>query len=85
MTVINYFFNIIINVRIEMLTTLPMINATRHNMKKMRDHTRTNKDLALGIIINAPRVTESMSYSFKSVFSWMVFPNTPININAICF
>ncbi|MNY74990.1 hypothetical protein D3C86_2141540 [compost metagenome] len=49
----------------------------------MRNYTGGNKELAFGIVINAPWITESVRYDFKLLFCWMVPPHPAIDIDAI--
>ena len=81
MPMVNNSFNIFIYVRIEMLSSLSMINTPGHHMKQMRYHTRTDEKLTLGIVIYPPRVTEPMSNHFKSLFDRMVFPYATVHID----
>src|SRR5688572_13697014 len=85
MTMVCDGFDIVVYVRIIMLSTLPMVQPPGYDMPQVRNHTSADKHLSFRIIINTPWVAKAMRYHFEFVFNRMVPPNSAIDLHAFAF
>src|SRR5215217_3527461 len=69
-------FNVIVHIRIEMLTTLPVIYPARDHVPQMRDHTGGDQHLPFRVKVDTPRVTKTVSDHFKCFFGGMKTPDS---------
>jgi hypothetical protein len=75
--------NIAVDVRVEVLPTLPVIQPSRDHVPQMRNDACRDEELSFGVIVNTPRVAESMRNDLESFLGRMISPNTAIDINGI--
>ena len=66
-----------------MLPALAVIDATQHNVPQMRNDAGTDKKLSFGIIINAPRIAETVGYHFKFIFGGVIAPYAAVDVHAV--
>ena len=85
MAVVHYSFNIFIDIWIEVLAALPVIYATLDDVEHMGDNTGSNKQLSLGIIIDAPRVTKAVCNYLKPILYGMITPDSAVDIYSFSF
>ena len=78
-------FDVFIHIRIKMLPTLTVVDATRYHMPKVGNDTGSHQKLAFGIVIDPPRIAKTMGYHFKLVLDGVVSPNSSVDIYAIFF
>src|SRR5687767_627052 len=82
MAMVGYGFNIIIDIGIEMLSSLSVVNATWYYMPEVGYYTCTDQQLTFCIIINSPRIAKAMCNHFKAVLHRMISPDATIDIHA---
>src|SRR5690554_4625585 len=73
-------FDVFIDIRVEMLSPLPVVNSSWNDMPQVRYYTSGNKQLPLGIIINTPVIAEAMCDHFKTVLDRMVPPDPAVDV-----
>src|SRR5690349_8632540 len=83
MTVICDGPDVAVEIRIEMLTPLPVIDAPGNNMPKMRNDTRTHDELTFRVVIDTPGVAESVCNNFKPVLHRMIAPYASVDVDAL--
>ena len=73
--------DITIDVRIEMAATLPLIDATGDDVPEMWNHAGRDEQLALGVVIDSPGITETVRDHFKAVLGGMVAPDAAVDVD----
>ena len=84
-SVIRYCANITIDIRIVMLTSLPMINTSGDHMPEVWYYAGTHDKLTFRIIVNTPGVAEPMCDNFKPILGWVISPYTSIDVFPFTF
>ena len=75
--------NIAVNIRAEMTSSLAMVNTTGNNVPQMRNHAGCNKQLTVSVVINTPRIAESMGDHLKAIFCRVIPPYTAVDISGL--
>src|SRR5262245_34411164 len=83
MTMIGNRLNVAVDVWIEVLSALTLIDAAGDHVKQMWNDARRDEQLSFGIVIDAPRVTESMGDHLEHVFSRVIAPDTTVDLDAV--
>src|SRR5918999_771682 len=82
MTMIGDGLDVVVNVRIEVLSTLPVIDAAGDDMPKVRDHAGADQELPFRVVIDAPRVAEAVRNDLEHVLRGMVSPHAAVDVDA---
>ena len=85
MAVIHDGLDVAVDVRIEMLPALAMINAALDDMEYMRNHAGRDEKLALGVVIDAPGIAETMRHHLETILRRVVSPYAPVYVDALSF
>src|SRR5690606_28931228 len=76
-------FYIVVRVRIEVLTSLPVIDTAWDHMPQVGDHTNRDEQLSLFVVINPPGVAETVGHHFKTVLQRMVSPHAAVDVHPL--
>src|SRR5690606_32260624 len=79
MHVISNCLNIVIGIRIKMVSALPMISCSLNNMEQVRNDAYRNERLTDIVEINAPWVTAAVCKHLKNVPRRVITPNAGID------
>src|SRR6185295_12333778 len=69
--------------RVEVLSSLSLVNAAGDHVKEMRNHARGDEQLPFRVVINAPGVAETMGDDFEHILGRVIAPDAPIDLNAL--
>src|SRR5665213_1763072 len=75
--------DVIVNVRVVMLSALALVVRALDHVPEMRDHTGFDDALALVIEIHAPRIAGSLGKPLEDMADRMVSPHAAVDVNAI--
>ena len=84
-TVIGDGLDVAVDVRVEMLAALAMVDAAGDDVKEMRDHAGADEELALGVVVDAPRVAEAVGDDLEHVLGRMVAEDPAVDVDAVPF
>ena len=85
MTVFRDRTDITVGVRIKMTASLAVIQAAGDDMPQVRDHACCNEKLPLGVVVDTPRIAKTVRNNFKHFLSWVIAPDTTINLLTLPF
>ena len=71
--------DVAVNIRIKVTTALPMVNAARNDMPQMRDHACADEELSLRVVVDAPRVAETVSDHLEAILNRVITPNATVD------
>ena len=80
MAVIGDRTNVAVDIRIEVPAALAMVDAARNHVPEMGNHAGADKELAFSVVIDSPRITESMRHDLETLFRRVIAPNTTVDI-----
>ena len=71
--------DVAVNIRIKVATALSMVNAARNDMPQMRDHACADEELSLRVVVDAPRVAETVSDHLEAILNRVITPNATVD------
>ena len=83
MTMIGDRLNVAVDVRIEVLATLSLINAARDDVPQVGDDARADQQLALGVVVDAPRVAEAVRDDLEPILRRVIAPDAAVDLDAV--
>ena len=75
MKMVGHGFDVVEDIRIEVLAALPFKTTALNHVPKMRNHARFDDTLAMLIKINPPRVARAFGKKLEDVPGWMIAPD----------
>src|SRR4029079_14063111 len=85
MPVIGNGFDVVVGVRIEMWTGLPLIARPLDNVEKMWNHTRLDKTLPIRIEIDSPRIARAVREDLELSSLRMIPPDAGVDLCPLLF
>ena len=70
-----------VDVRAQVTAALAVIDATGNDMPEVRNHACRDKELALGVVIDAPGVAEPVRHDLEAVLHRVVAPHAAIDLH----
>src|SRR5436190_18304571 len=80
---VGYCLDVVIDVRIEMRTSLMSESSTLNHMEQMRDDAGFDDALAILVEINAPGIARAFGKNFEFVFDGVVAPYARVDPRAL--
>ena len=74
--------DVAVNVRVEMPAALPVIHTTRDDVPQVRDHAGADEELALRVVVNAPRVAEAVRDHLEAILHRVIPPDAAVDRRA---
>ena len=78
MSVVGNRFDVVVDIRVEVLSALPFITGTLNHVIQMGYHAGRDESLPLGIEVDAPRIAGAPGKDFELVALRMVTPDACI-------
>ena len=75
--------DVVVDVRVDMRTTLFVVDASLHNVKQVRDHTARRKTLASIVEVESPGIRKTSCKDLKCPACRMISPDSTIDELAI--
>src|SRR5687768_3612424 len=75
--------DVAVDVRIEMLSALTVVDASGDHVEEMRDDAGADQELPLGIMIDPPRIAESVGDDLESFPGRVIPPDAAVDIDAV--
>ena len=75
--------DVVVEIRIEMLTTLALIPSALNDVPQVWNHARSNEGLSTVVEVNSPRFTGSACEDIKHVPRRVVTPDRSVNRNSL--
>ena len=77
--------NVLINIGVEVATSLSMVDATWDNVKHVRNDAGGDEEITFGVIVDSPRIAKSVSDHLKTIFGRMISPDSAIDVDWFSF
>ena len=81
MTMIGDRSNVCVDMLVKVAASLPMVDPTGNHVPQMGNHACGHKKLASLVVIDSPRVAESVRDDLETIFGGMVSPDTAVNVD----
>src|SRR5262245_8508287 len=83
MTMIRDRLNVAVNIRVEVLASLALIDPAGNDMKEVRSDAGGDEELPFGVVVDSPRIAESVRDDFEDVLRRVVAPHTAIDLDTL--
>ena len=75
--------DVAVDVRIEVLAALALVDAAGDDVPEVRDHAGADEELALGVVVDAPRVAEAVRDDLEHVLRRVIPPDAAVDLDAV--
>ena len=77
--------DVAVDVRVEVLASLTVIDAARDHVPEVGDDAGADDELPFGVVVDTPRVAESVGDDLEPILRRMVSPDAAIDLDAFAF
>ena len=77
--------DVAVNVGVEVPAALPVVDASGYDVEEVGNHAGGDEDLALGVVVDAPRVAEAVSHDLEALLRRVVPPDAAVDVDSIGF
>ena len=75
--------DVAVDVRVEVRAALPVVDAAGDHVEQVGDYARGDEDLALGVVVDAPRVAEAVGDDLEAPLRGVVPPHPAVDVDAV--
>ena len=75
--------DVAVDVRVEVLAALAVVDAAGNHVPEVRDDARADEQLALGVVVDAPRIAEAVRDDLEDVLGRVIPPHAAVDVDAV--